>query len=371
VVAAARLWRFESSPEHNFLIMNKEDIKIIKFLLLCTVILVIIFTSQAIFEKFINKKVETPRLTYIPQFVLISFDGAKSVDIWKDLRMFKEEMKSSDKFMNFTYFMNTAYLLTEETKNLYKGPRHERGISDIGFSEDMDNVSIRINEMNRAISDGDEIAIHTTGHLSGLGWSKDEWNSELDSFHDILFSLENIYEKSYIPKLNLIREDVSGFRAPYLDTSPGLFEALHDRHLSYDSSEIGYKDAWPKKDDHGMWRIPLGIINLGKEKKKVLAMDYNIYVHHSQVPSMITKGGEDWQAAYDETLSAFLEYFNRNYTGKRAPVLIGYHFESWNDGVYWEVLKAFASEVCGKPEVRCGTFKELVKYLEEYGVPKK
>ncbi len=352
--------------------MSKNYFKILYSLLLCITLLGFASALTVEIPAVPSPPPHAP-LPYIPQFVLISFDGSKSVDIWKNIRLFKDEIMATGKSLNVTHFINAAYFLTKETKNLYQGPGHERGKSNIGFSDDLESLRVRIEEVNKAIADGDEIASHTVGHFSGASWTKDKWFQEFTSFDKIIFGLPAIYSDKNFPKLALHRSDIIGFRAPFLDRSSGLYEALHEAHFAYDASEIGSDNlAWPFKDSRGMWHIPLGTIALGKNRSRVLAMDYNILMHHSHGKNTtMKKGTPEWTTAYDDTLAAFLAYFNENYTHTRAPVLVGYHFEEWNDGVYWEVLKEFASQVCGKPEVKCGTFKELVGYMDQYGVPKK
>jgi hypothetical protein len=358
--------------------MSKNDFKLFKFLVLCLILLGLASAVQNVkLPKFVfipnasPTPTVVPRLSYIPQFVLISFDGSKSVDLWKDLRAFKEEMRKEGKALNFTHFINAAYFLTQDTRSFYMGPHHSPGQSDVGISAGIEDIRARIREINLAIADGDEIAPHTTGHFSGRYWSKEDWKNEFSSFDAIMFGLEKLYPNSELPSLNLKREDIIGFRAPYLDISPGLYETLHEFNYKYDTSEIGIGNEWPKKDEAGMWRIPLGTLSLGESRIPVLAMDYNLYVYHSNAADVMRRDMTQWQRSYDEMLAAWREYFIRNYSGSRAPVLMGYHFGQWNDGLYWEVMKNFTREVCGKPEVHCGTFKELIKYLEEYGVPKR
>lgn len=329
--------------------------KIVKFLILVVIIIGIILFV-------INLKPAPPAPSYVPQFVLISFDGSNSVDTWKDLREFKEEMKRQNKTINFTHFINAAYFLIPENRDIYQGPDREIGKTNIGVAKDVADVNARIEEVNMAIADGDEIASHTTGHFSGLSWTKEQWKEEFASFDKILFAQ---------PKLNLTRKDIIGFRAPYLDKNLALFEALHEENFKYDTSEIDINDSWPTKDEKGMWRIKMGMLNVRESKSRVLAMDYNLYFRDTKAKDLFKKGTAEWQTSYDNYLAAFLEYFDRNYSENRAPVLVGYHFsQSWNDGVYWEVMKEFSRQVCGKPEVRCGTFRELVGYMEEGGVPK-
>lgn len=308
--------------------------------------------------------------SYIPQFVLLSFDGSKSVDMWRKIRVFKTEMTTFDKPINFTHFINAAYFLTEETKDLYTGPNKIRGTSEIGFSDDLESLKKRIVEVNKAKESGDEIASHAVGHFSGSYWSKEDWLEEFNSFENILFDLPNIYPNENLPILNLARTDIVGFRAPFLDKSSGLYEALHEKHFLYDTSEVGRSNEdWPRKDKEGLWHIPMG--NLNFEGRTILAMDYNLWMHHMRTgENDLKRGTPEWDRVYKKLLKSFLDYFDENYNTNRAPVLIGYHFEEWNGGVYWEALKEFAREVCGKPEVECKSFKELVEYMEEYGVPK-
>jgi hypothetical protein len=350
--------------------MSKNDFKIFNFLVLCIILLGLATAVQEVEIRFVRiqeeKKVEPPaKLTYIPQFVLISFDGSGAVPIWRDLREFKDQLKQEGKKVNFTHFINTSYFLTKDTRNFY--PYR----IDLGVGDTLDTIRERILEINLALADGDEIAPHTTGHRSGRGWTSEEWKSELSTFDAILFGLDQLYPDGSLPKLNLARTDMIGFRAPYLDVSTGLYDALHELGFKYDTSEIGPTDVWPKKDEKGMWHIPLGTLFVGPNRVPILAMDYNLYMRHSDARDVLKKGTPAWQSAHDEMLTAWRDYFTRNYTKDRAPVLVGYHFGSWNDGLYWEVMKEFTREVCGQPDVHCGTFKDLVKYMEEYGVPQK
>jgi hypothetical protein len=360
--------------------MNKNNLKTFNFLVLCIVLLGVTSALQNIhitFAPFPKKKpepvvVEKPKLTYVPQFVLISFDGSRANDLWKDLRDFKMALKAEGKKLNYTFFINTAYFLTPETRNFYIPPQNPVGHTTIGIATNAEDIRARILEINAAIQGGDEIEPHTTGHHSGRTWSKEEWEQEMASFDAILFGVDKLYPNANLPKVNLKQEDLIGFRAPYLDTSAGLYEMLHaNPRYKYDTSGVSEGTEWPVKDSSGLWRIPLGTLYVGPNRIPILAMDYNLYVHDSNAADALTRGTAAWQKAHDEMLQAWLDYFNHNYTSNRAPVLVGYHFGQWNDGLYWDVMKEFAREVCGKPEVDCGTFRELVSYMDEYGVPNK
>jgi len=354
---------------------KKSNFKTFYFLIFCIVLIGVVAALQEVDVRFgpLRKKevkVEEPaRLTYIPQFVLISFDGSRATDVWQDLRTFKEGMKKEGKHVNYTHFINASFFLTPQTKYLYKAPGQPEGKSNVGFGSSVEDVRARITEVNLAIASGDEIEPHTVGHFSGRYWSKEEWKQEFESFNHVIFHLDKIYPEENLPKINLEPKDIIGFRAPYLDLNTNMFEALHELNYKYDTSGRAVGNEWPTKDAAGMWRIPLGTLFIGPNRIPVLAMDYNLYEFHTHAVDKLKKGTPEWQQAYDEVLNGWLEYFNRNYTAGRAPVLVGYHFGYWNDGVYWEALKEFIRQTCGKPEVHCGTFKELVGYMEEYGVP--
>src|SRR5262249_14742689 len=65
-----------------------------------------------------------------------------------------------------------------------------------------------------------------------------------------------------------------------------------------------------------------------------------------------------------QMLATYLAYFRASYTGNRAPLHIGHHFEALQGGVYNEALKAFARRVCGLPEVRCAAYSELADFMD-------
>ena len=105
------------------------ELKTLKSLTICLIILAIIILPDLVrlvitFKHAIEvteTKVETEKpvaLNYIPQFVLISYDGSRSVQTWKNILEFENLMKSQNKPLQSTFFINTAYFLTSDTKIL-------------------------------------------------------------------------------------------------------------------------------------------------------------------------------------------------------------------------------------------------------------
>lgn len=315
----------------------------------------------------------SPRVRYqvsssTPQFILFSFDGSKSVDMLNETLAFEQKMQSEGKPLHFTYFINAAYFLTKDNATLYQAPRQPAGVSNIGFSDSSKDISSRIKAFNTAFAEGNEIGSHSAGHYDGATWSYDEWKQEFDSFNSLMFNVQKNNPTVSID-IPAFLGSIHGFRAPDLGVNDNLYKVLNEFHYSYDGSGVGKVDSWPQKDAYGIWHIPLGVILLGENKKPIVSMDYNLWARQSGNKEMAVKGTALWDTYYNEVESAYVEYFNTNYNGNRGPIVVANHFSKWNDGVYWEAMKTFAENVCGKPNVHCVTFSELVSYLNDNGTP--
>jgi hypothetical protein len=64
-------------------------------------------------------------------------------------------------------------------------------------------------------------------------------------------------------------------------------------------------------------------------------------------------------------VQSYVQYFHHNYFGNRAPVHIGHHFSQMNGGAYWKAMQRIARYVRKKPDVICGTYKELLGFIEK------
>ena len=142
-----------------------------------------------------------------------------------------------------------------------------------------------------------------------------------------------------------------------------MYKVLKEFHFIYDASGVGPRDRWPVKDSYGVWHIPLSHVYLGENRVPSISMDYNLWMTESRATEEAVKGTPLWNKYYDEVVASYMDYFNSNFNGNRAPVIIANHFNKWNDGVYLEAMKTLAENVCGRTFVRCVTFKELAEYL--------
>jgi len=293
-----------------------------------------------------------------PQYVIISFDGAHDIAQWKRSRALAKRTGA-----RFTYFLSCVFLLSKDTRNEYRAPGKKAGSSQVGFAQTKQEVAERLGEIRLAASEGHEIASHACGHFDGKTWSKADWLEEFASFKRIMSHAYEINGIEGEPEdwRDFAQHAVSGFRAPYLSTSAALYDALRTAGFHYDASGISRGPVEPHAEA-SVERFSLPQIPEGPAARRVIAMDYNLFVRHS--------GGferPDEAAAFQaRTYDAFKAAFDAQYGGERVPLQLGFHFTLMNDGAYWKALEQFADEVCVKPDVVCTSYAD---YLERTAPP--
>lgn len=293
-------------------------------------------------------------VTTKPQYLIISFDGAQPIEQWRRSRALARQTGAE-----FTYFLSCVYLLTREDRNLYKAPGQSAGRSNVGYAESRDDIAKRLRQIWTARLEGHEIASHGCGHFDGGGWTSKEWQAEFGEFDGIVSRAWQINGIPFEPEgwRGFVEDEIVGFRAPYLSTGAGLFEALAKDGYLYDASGVSDGPARPV-NGAGPIRFALPMIPEGAKGRPVIAMDYNLFVRHS--------GGEetaDEDGAFEErTLAAFKAALATQLSGDHIPLQIGYHFTLMNGGAYWRALERFTKEACARRDVRCVSYRT---YLEE------
>jgi peptidoglycan/xylan/chitin deacetylase (PgdA/CDA1 family) len=331
------------------------------------------------------------------QYVLLAFDGSYRDSTWKYLRKFTKDQKAQNSVdVHFTFFLNPVYLLERSLGLQVYHPPHGNHGSAIGWGDNQADIAQRLDNMNGAYAEGHEMGSHAVGHFDGGKWSAAEWNSELTQFFSILdnvFSLNNLRPKNQ--EGLAFRKNIVGFRAPLLAYSLGLYQTLPQFGIKYDTSQQadgpGY---WPEmRRDSGTWNFPLARIAIPGTAKHYPTMDYNFCANDSiellrSNPDLINYSGpdpmtgkilsnrgksaclpvlppEEKEFIKNRTIQAYMAYFNSNYYGDRAPVSIGHHFSPWMSGAYFEAMMYIADTVCKKPEVKCVTYHELMKFMND------
>lgn len=287
-----------------------------------------------------------------PQYVIVSFDGAHDIAQWERSRKLAQRTGA-----RFTYFLSCVFLLSKDRRRDYRPPGKAAGRSEVGFAQTREEAARRLDEIRLAAAEGHEIASHACGHFDGKGWSKADWLAEFGEFKRIL---GDAYKNNGLQEpadwKQFADTAVSGFRAPYLSTSDALYSALKEAGFAYDASGISKGSIEPNVEG-GIQRFALPRIPEGPNARRVIAMDYNLFVRHS--------GGSerpDEAAAFQaRSYEAFMAAFDSEYEGARAPLQLGFHFTLMNDGAYWKALEQFAEEVCKKPDVVCTSYAD---YLE-------
>ena len=287
------------------------------------------------------------------QIVLISFDGAHDNAQWQRSLALGEKTGAK-----FTYFLNCVFLLSPEHKGLFDAPGKGTGKSNVGFGKSREDVSARLGNIWRAHLAGHEIASHTCGHFDGKAWTAADYAKDRTEFRSIMADAWKINGGRREPFgwRAFVDKSLKGFRAPYLSVGAGLEAHLRSGGYLYDASSVERGIAAPKMKA-GVMRFALPTIPEGPEGRRIISMDYNLFVRHS--------GGferTDLNGAFENrALDALYAAFNGQYTGKRNPVQFGMHFTLMNGGAYWRAAETFATDVCGKPDVKCITYEEYAR----------
>lgn len=291
-----------------------------------------------------------------PQYVLISFDGANGLDLWD------RSLKLADATgARFTYFLSCVYLLSREDRALYSGPGMKAGRSNVGFATSRPDAAGRLARIWAANQAGHEIASHGCGHFDGKDWSKSDWRAEFGQFSTVLSNAWTINGASAPAGWDdFAARGIKGFRVPYLSTGPALDEALKEAGFAYDASSVS-RGPQPPAQAGARTEFALPMIPEGPAARRIIAMDYNLFVRHS--------GGIDRPSQADDfaerSYEAFAAAFRAEYDGERVPLQMGFHFTLMNGGAYWTALERFAAEFCVKPDVRCVSYSDYLRETKQ------
>ena len=297
-----------------------------------------------------------------PQFVVFSWDGAMegSDHLFSHYR---ELAKKYDAHM--TFFLTGLYLLPKNKAKLYHPPQHPPGSAAIDYATD-DHIRTTLEQLRLAYQDGHEIGTHFNGHFCGRkgggDWSVDEWKSEIDQFYAFAERWKTNTGFGDVPALPFdFKTEVTGGRAPCLEGQKNLLKAIKSYGWRYDASSTGDFQIWPTKKN-GVWDFPLQLLPYSGTDYQGLSMDFNFLSNQSDGE---THGNPaDYPQWERQTVTSYMNGFNRVYHGSRAPLFIGNHFEYWNGGIYMRAVDQIVKNVCTKKDVKCVSFKELAGWLD-------
>ena len=299
-----------------------------------------------------------------PQFIIVSFDGVG----WHEKWQYWFDIMGKVPF-HFTGFLSGTYMLSTATKGKYQGPGHGVGKASIGWNEPSD-LPVEIADLNQSLAAGNEIGTHFNGHFcsdnvpGGNDWDTADWNNELDQFFALV---KNVNVNNNLPastKLNLTAADIKGERTPCLEGhAEDLFPALKAHGMTYDSSFTRRGISWPTKSkDNGIWKFGMAEFPIHGTNHYQITMDYNFYYSQRNASS---NGVTPEQSKSDsaQVQATYQDMYNAAYNGNRAPLVLGNHFNSWNNNAYSDAIGNFVLANCGKPNTYCVPFRDVMTWM--------
>jgi hypothetical protein len=72
------------------------------------------------------------------------------------------------------------------------------------------------------------------------------------------------------------------------------------------------------------------------------------------------------QSAADsaQVQATYQDMYNATTAGNRAPLILGNHFNDWNNNAYTTALGGFLLANCGKPDTYCVPFRDVVAWMK-------
>jgi len=289
-----------------------------------------------------------------PQFVIFSFDGAGSHDHWQKIMALAGPAEA-----RVTGFLSGLYLVDDADRARYEGPGHAPGKSSIGFGGSEADVATLVTDLDEARARGHEIGTHYNGHFCAgsepsVGkWSTAMWNTELDQFFRFV---DDARDRG----LRLDPATVKGGRTPCLEGDRDqAFPAMRSHGLTYDSSQTSNGIAWPT-DQNGIREFWMPIVRVPALRKKVIMMDYNLWYSLNGARDDPTRAGSFTTAALDTYRGAY----DAAFTGNRAPLVVGNHFNNWSGGAFFSAVEQFLPDVCVRAKTVCATYSDVNAWLD-------
>jgi hypothetical protein len=240
-----------------------------------------------------------------------------------------------------------------------------------------------------------ELGNHTHNHPHGMAFSVDQWQIEISTCLDWLTRPFAMDEVNFDPKptngVGQPRDEIFGFRTPFLEWNDAVLTAVKNNNFWYDTSiENGWDGdgtsyPWPYTLDNGspgvdrpvtphpgLWELPVtpfimppdlrakaGDVCTDTANGRVTGFDYNLWITCSTT-------ADDFLATLKHTLDLRLQ-------GNRAPLIVGAHPDYYtskyvappkaNPAERRAAMAAFLQYALGKPEVRVVTAKQIVDWM--------
>jgi peptidoglycan/xylan/chitin deacetylase (PgdA/CDA1 family) len=285
--------------------------------------------------------------------------------------------------VHYSFYVNTQYITTDGGALAYGEVRE-------------DPVWVR-RSWREAVEAGHEIGVHTHSHPHGREFAVAQWEDEMRRCIEVLErpyaddDVSGVSDSSH--GLGVARNQLIGFRTPFLEYADATLTAVQNQGFEYDCSleegtqedQEGRNFVWPYLLDHrspgnptigphpGLWEIPVYVFivppddaceRLGvapglraalKERKdyfdtaagKISGMDWNLWCEFGMSPA--------------EFLATMMYTVELRLSGNRAPLTIGLHSELYSD-------RAAGGECAATPAARRAALEKLFTYLQQQDV---
>jgi hypothetical protein len=301
-----------------------------------------------------------------PMFLLVSFDGVADQSLlagWTDVT------KRAQAHM--TLFLSAVYMLGEDVKTAYKGPRHEAGESAINFAPTQGKATADfLRETVKGLQDaqlaGHALENHYAGHWCGpsgvSSWNRADWAAEINQFDNITHNIDKI-NRLDPPVGNPLLYPPVGSRTPCLEGNlEQLYPVLKARGYRYDASKTRTLFEWPTLKG-GLWTYGFPSVNIEGVSKPMLTVDFTLRENMDpKHDADEAKAADISRRVYEGYRKAFMELYN----GNRAPFEVSNHFVHFTREAYNQAIEKLLLEVCPMTEVMCVNYRELADWLDTH-----
>ena len=251
----------------------------------------------------------------------------------------------------------------------------------------------------RAVAEaGHEIGLHTHNHAHGAKFDTAQWLDEVETCRRWLTT-------PHPEGLGLAKDDVVGFRTPFLEHGLPLFPALRTAGVLYDCSiEEGYGERfhagnpyWPYRiaprwggSQHGdrqLWEVPAYALFVPPDSECArygIAPGLRDRLHAVRPYFDPARGfitGFDWNLWVEfgmkpeEVIAVFRYTLDQRLSGNRAPLTFGAHSDLYSDrypeslpttaAQRREALAAILEDALRRPEVRVVTARQVLEWVRD------
>lgn len=207
----------------------------------------------------------------------------------------------------------------------------------------------------RSYLDGHEIGNHTLSHPHGKNsnFGPQDWTKEMDACTAVLEGAD----------VAIPREEITGFRAPFLGYNDATFTALGQLGFRYDCSlmegqqpdQDGSNNYWPYTLDQGspgdpgigshpgLWEMPTYAIvtppdeactRYGLEpgfRARLRERQGGFSIESGKIPGLDWNLWSDFQMSREEFVASFCHTFDQKFRGNRSPMIFCTHSDIYAD----------------------------------------